>query len=469
MSLAMNFLSSFTIFTLFVSFVISKSLEFSDKNLIYSSNVKKVLTPVILNDENNHILKKRQETYDNKNGIQVNGDIEGSNGTFNQIQNDIKESHTILEKSLLLFQQKYRQTLQNIQIQISNLATEFVYLEKKIESRKLKQSTTPCPPIPKCPSTTPILVTSPTTSITIKPSTKSTTWFTSTRPTTTQSTTTTTRPNTTQSTTTTTTTYTTSTKPTTKITSTTKLTTIPSTYPTTLMSSTTQTTKTTSTITVTVTTPTTQVVTQTPKIPIVNYLFQMSSAMNMLSSFTIFVFFVSLVFSKSLNISDKNFIDSSNLKNNLTPVILNDEYNHFIEKRQNKYNNSEGIQVNGNIENSNDTFNQIQHDINESHKMLKTKMFYLEKILINYLQSIQRQILNLDTEFYYLEKKIKSKKLRPYTTPCPPKPICSSTTPISMTSPTTPVVTQTPKAPCQQTTTNSSKLAETTTKCNCSG
>ncbi|CEF71013.1 Hypothetical protein SRAE_X000034000 [Strongyloides ratti] len=258
MSSAMNILSSFTIFALFVSFVISKSLEFSDKNFIDSLSFKNILTPVILNDdENNHILKKRQDNYNNENGMQINGDIEGSNSTFNQIQNDIKESHTILEKSLLLFQKKYRQTLQNIQIQISNLATEFDYLEKKIESRKLRQSTTPCPPIPKCPSTTPILVTLPTTTVTIKPSTKSTTLLTTTRPTTTQSTTTTTttyttspkpttlltttRPTTTQSTTTTT--YTTSTKSTTLLT-TTRSTTTQSTTTTTLTTTTTYTTST---------------------------------------------------------------------------------------------------------------------------------------------------------------------------------------------------------------------------------
>ncbi|CEF61718.1 Hypothetical protein SRAE_0000082800, partial [Strongyloides ratti] len=204
-------------------------------------------------DENNHILKKRQDNYNNEDGMQINGDIEGSNSTFNQIQHGIQESHTILKEKLLIFQQKYQQTFQYIQIQISNLATEFDYLEKKIESRKLRQSTTPCPPIPKCPSTTPILVTLPTTTVTIKPSTKPTTMLTTTRPTTTQSTTTTT------------TTYTTSAKLTTKILSTSKLTTISSTKSTTKMSPTTQPITITSAITVAVTTPTTQVVTQTPK------------------------------------------------------------------------------------------------------------------------------------------------------------------------------------------------------------
>ncbi|CEF61717.1 Hypothetical protein SRAE_0000082700, partial [Strongyloides ratti] len=60
MSSAMNMLSSFTIFVLFVSIIISESRDFSDKNLIHSSNLKNDLVPVILNDaENIHIIKKR--------------------------------------------------------------------------------------------------------------------------------------------------------------------------------------------------------------------------------------------------------------------------------------------------------------------------------------------------------------------------------------------------------------------------
>ncbi|CEF71014.1 Hypothetical protein SRAE_X000034100 [Strongyloides ratti] len=166
MSLAMNILSSFTIFALIVSFVISKSLEFSDKNFIDSSNVKNVLTPVILNDdENNHILKKRQDNYNNEGGIQVNGDIEGSNSTFNQIQHGIKNSHKVIKEAMLYLEETFQQNIQKLQYQISYLATEFDYLEREIDLDKLQQSTTTCPPIPKCPSMNPISMTSPTTPV----------------------------------------------------------------------------------------------------------------------------------------------------------------------------------------------------------------------------------------------------------------------------------------------------------------
>ncbi|CEF71006.1 Hypothetical protein SRAE_X000033300 [Strongyloides ratti] len=190
----------------------------------------------------------------------------------------------------------------------------------------------------------------------------------------------------------------------------------------------------------------------------------MSSAMSMSSSFTIFALFVSIVISKSLEFSDKNFIDSSNLKNILTPVILNDdENNHILEKRQNTYDNENGIQVNGDIEGSNSTFNQIQHGIKNSHKVIKEAMLYLEETFQQNIQKLQYQITYLAREFDYIEKEIDSEKLQQSTTTCPPIPKCPSMNPISMTSPTTPVVTQTPKAPYQQITTNVSKLPGTTT------
>ncbi|CEF60476.1 Hypothetical protein SRAE_X000221500 [Strongyloides ratti] len=54
--------------------------------------------------------------------------------------------------------------------------------------------------------------------------------------------------------------------------------------------------------------------------------------MNYLSSFIILIL---LFCFKSLEISDKNLIDSFNIENVPVPVVLNDEEdNHIIEKRQ---------------------------------------------------------------------------------------------------------------------------------------
>ncbi|CEF71010.1 Hypothetical protein SRAE_X000033700 [Strongyloides ratti] len=136
----------------------------------------------------------------------------------------------------------------------------------------------------------------------------------------------------------------------------------------------------------------------------------MSSAMNMLSSFTIFVLFVSIIISESRDFSDKNLIHSSNLKNDLVPVILNDDENiHIIKKRQDRYNNSEGIQVNGNIENSNATFNQIKNNIQESQKSLKYILESIQKEFEKYFTSFQNQLLDLYRRSKQLNLKASSK------------------------------------------------------------
>ncbi|CEF60477.1 Hypothetical protein SRAE_X000221600 [Strongyloides ratti] len=57
--------------------------------------------------------------------------------------------------------------------------------------------------------------------------------------------------------------------------------------------------------------------------------------MNYLSSFTLFILLILLFCFKSLEISDKNLIDSLNIENVPVPVALNDEEdNHIIQKRQ---------------------------------------------------------------------------------------------------------------------------------------
>ncbi|CEF71007.1 Hypothetical protein SRAE_X000033400 [Strongyloides ratti] len=136
----------------------------------------------------------------------------------------------------------------------------------------------------------------------------------------------------------------------------------------------------------------------------------MSSAMNVLSSFTIFVLFISIFISESKDFSDKNLIHSSNLKNDLVPVILNDDENiHNIKKRQDSYNNSEGIQVNGNIENSNATFNQIKNNIQESQKSLKYILESIQKEFEKYFTSFQNQFLDLYRRAKQLNLKASSK------------------------------------------------------------
>ncbi|CEF71005.1 Hypothetical protein SRAE_X000033200 [Strongyloides ratti] len=134
----------------------------------------------------------------------------------------------------------------------------------------------------------------------------------------------------------------------------------------------------------------------------------MSSAMNILSSFTIFVLFVSIIISDSIDSRDKNLIDSFNLKNDLTPVILNDENNHFIEKRQPKYNNNDGIQVNGKIENSNATFNQIKNGIQESQNSLIDLLEQMQTEFIKQLTSVQNQISKLYKTAKHLYSKTSS-------------------------------------------------------------
>ncbi|CEF71012.1 Hypothetical protein SRAE_X000033900 [Strongyloides ratti] len=122
--------------------------------------------------------------------------------------------------------------------------------------------------------------------------------------------------------------------------------------------------------------------------------------MNMLSSFTIFVLFVSIIISDSIDSRDKNLINSLNLKNDLTPVILNDENNHFIEKRQNNYGNNNGIQVNGNIENSYATFNQIKNNIQESQKSL---IYLIEQMQTNFIN----QSIFLENQISKLKRTVK--------------------------------------------------------------
>ncbi|CEF60482.1 Hypothetical protein SRAE_X000222100 [Strongyloides ratti] len=57
--------------------------------------------------------------------------------------------------------------------------------------------------------------------------------------------------------------------------------------------------------------------------------------MNNLSSFILLILLILLFCYKSLEISDKNLIDSLNIENVPVPVALNDEEDkHIIEKRQ---------------------------------------------------------------------------------------------------------------------------------------
>ncbi|CEF61438.1 Hypothetical protein SRAE_0000056200 [Strongyloides ratti] len=123
----------------------------------------------------------------------------------------------------------------------------------------------------------------------------------------------------------------------------------------------------------------------------------MSSAMNILSSLTFFVLFVSLVFSKSLNFEDKNLIDLSNLKNVLASVILNDEKNNnIIKKRQDSFISStfinrNGLQINGGLANLNTSVIQEQ-------KQKQLPLNSILSLLQQHLKSVLNQLSFLITE-----------------------------------------------------------------------
>ncbi|CEF70942.1 Hypothetical protein SRAE_X000027200 [Strongyloides ratti] len=180
--------------------------------------------------------------------------------------------------------------------------------------------------------------------------------------------------------------------------------------------------------------------------------------MSILSSFIVNVLLLFSLFSKSLEISDKNLIDSSNLKNEPLPIILNDEKdNNIIEKRKvsrksKKFVSNGGQQINNINSDSKELFAlsqqqllsnnaQLQQQLQSIQSQLQQQLLSITAQLQQQLQSIQAQLSLLIMGFRIPQTTTGPPTLAPTTGPTPaPAPYTTTTTP----QPPAPAYTYTP-------------------------